>query len=90
MKRLKFAKLMIELVEKGKRIINYDESTVDQEHYIRKSWCKKRDSNRQFVERITPKLGLVACVDSEGNKFIGFSDGTTNSKTTKVMLSFLI
>ena len=65
--RQKYAKTMFDLLIKGKRIINVDESFIDQSNYTRRSWSHKKYRGSVKSTNMKESLKIFASLDTDGN-----------------------
>ena len=65
--RQKYAKTMFRLLIKGKRIINVDESFIDQSNYTRRSWSHKKYRGSVKSTNMKESLKIFAALDTDGN-----------------------
>ena len=57
---------MLKLIEKNTRIINVDESWLSETEYSRRMWCQAKAPATVTDRGITPRLALIAALDSDG------------------------
>ena len=57
---------MLELLGEGKRIINIDESWINETNFTRKMWAPKNVTASITSKIINPRLALIAALDTEG------------------------
>ena len=58
---------MFGLLTKGKRIINVDESFIDQSNYTRRSWSHKKYRGSVKSTNMKELLKIFAALDTDGN-----------------------
>ena len=58
---------MLELLSKGKKIINVDESFIDQSNYTRRSWGHKQHRGSVKSTNMKESLKIFAALDTDGN-----------------------
>ena len=66
MLRQQYALKMIDLLAQGKRIICVDESWISDTEYSRRLWCPKTDNGTITQKAVSPRLALLASIDSDG------------------------
>ena len=66
MLRQKYAIKMLELLEKGWRILNVDESFINESSYHRKMWCSTKAPCTINEKQVIPRLALIAGLDTDG------------------------
>ena len=57
---------MLELLGEGKRIINIDESWINETNFTRKMWVPKNTTASITSQIVTPRLALIAALDTDG------------------------
>ena len=77
---------MLELYAQGKRIINIDESWIAEREYGRRMWCPSRAPATITDRSITPRLALIAALDTEGLVYFSLNHSNTDHI---VMATFL-
>ena len=60
---------MLELLGEGKRIINIDESWINETNFARKMWAQTNSSNSITSQIVSPRLALIASLDTNGEFF---------------------
>ena len=80
---------MIDLLQKGHRVINVDESWLPGTEYHRKMWAPT-DSPATTTQRlVNPRLALIASLDTDGNVFFSLTHANTDSDVLIMFLSSL-
>lgn len=88
--RQQYALAMLSALDSGKRIINVDETWLNETNFTRKTWClpESRGSVPQRV--ISPSLSMIAALDTDGRVFFALSHATTNQDTFMVFMRHLV
>lgn len=84
--RQRSAKTLLPLLQEGKRVINFDETWLNESSFIRKTWAPKEASPSVTLRAISPRLSLLGALDTDGNCWYALSHATTDSNI--VMLFF--
>ncbi len=84
--RQQYALAMLGLLEQGKRIINVDESWLNESSFLRKIWCPGYSPATVTTHAVNPRISLIAAVDTDGRIWYSCSQANTDQK---VMLAFL-
>ena len=71
--RQQFAITLLGLLAQGKRIINVDESWVDQTSYTRRHWRPVAGQPSEMLRPVTPRVSLIASVCTEGSIFLSLT-----------------
>ena len=80
---------MIDLLQQGKRIINIDESWINLTHYERQIWAPLDGPATATVRQITPRLSLIAALDTDGRVYFSLLHANTDSDIMVTFLSHL-
>ena len=84
--RQQYSLKMLALLEEGTRIINIDESWLNDTNFTRKIWCPA-DAPATITQRaVTPRLTLIAALDTEGRLYFTLTHANTDSD---VLLAFM-
>lgn len=78
---------MLEILSLKKRVINVDESWVPEINYDRKMWCPKNSPCTITDKFMSPRLALIAALDTDGNVYFSLTHANTDSD---VMILFLL
>ena len=87
--RQQYAIKMIELLQSKKRIINVDESWVNQTQYNRRMWAPSDSPASSSLKMLSPRLSLIAALDTECNVFFSLLHANTDSNMIRMFLSGL-
>ena len=85
-----FAAKYLEVLAAGKRVINLDESLVNQLNFSRKLWLKKGSRHVVLKKVVNPQVVLIAAVDSNGGVYMSFSQANTNAWTFQLFVEELV
>ena len=77
---------MLTLLAGGVRILNVDESWLNETSFIRKILCPAYSTATVTMKAVAPRLSLIAAVDTDGRVFFSLTQANTDQK---VMLAFL-
>ena len=64
--RQQFGTEMIDLLKRGKRIINVDETWINQRDFRRRCWRKRGVSNSIGVPPVAPRITFMVALDTDG------------------------
>ena len=84
--RQQYAMVMFEQLEKGQRVINVDESWLNESSFFRKIWASKSQPATYQLRNVSPRISLIAAIDNKGNAWYALNQSNTDSS---VMLLFL-
>ena len=84
--RQQYSLKMLALLEEGTRIINVDESWLNDTNFTRKIWCPAGAAATVTQQSVTPRLTLIAALDTEGRVYFTLTHANTDSD---VLLAFM-
>ena len=64
--RQQYAITLLLLLERGKRVINIDETWLNETSFIRRVWAKKGGHGNLQLNTVSPRLSLIAALDTDG------------------------
>ena len=88
--RQQYGMAMIPILEKGMRVINIDESWLNGTTYIRRMWAPNKDTCSTVINTVTPRLSLLAAIDTEGQSWFSLTQATTDSDVLYIFFVHLI
>ena len=78
---------MLPLLRDGTRILNIDESWLNETNFTRQMWCPSKAPATITQKAISHRLSLIAALDTEGNVYYSLTQANTDQN---VMLAFLL
>ena len=81
---------MIDLMSQGKRIINIDESWINELDFARRKWHNRCESNSLPKKNVNPRLSLLAAIDTDGRVFMALTTSNTTSEVICLFVSQLV
>ena len=88
--RQKCARLMIDTLHEGKRILNIDETWVGQTNYSRSTWQSSEYHPSEALFPVTPRISMIVAMDNCGDIYLSLMQANSNSDTFCLFLSHLI
>ena len=88
--RQQYALKLIELLQKGKRIINIDESFLNEHDYQRRIWRPRGENNSMPIRTMTPRISVFVALDNFGEVHMSLSQDNTDTKNMVLFLHHLI
>ena len=85
--RQQFAYRMLELLQQGKRILNIDETWLNDTNFARRKWRRRGTSNSMRMKQVLPRLSVIAAVDTEGSVYVSLTQVNTDTPIMKIYLS---
>ena len=77
---------MLDLHSTGAHVINVDESFLNETSFHRRLWAHKQEQASHTRKGVTPRLSLLAALDTDGRCWFSLTQANTDQK---VMLAFL-
>ena len=77
-------------MEQGKRVINIDETWLNETSFVRMVWAKKGGEANLRLNAVTPRLSLIAALDTDGKVWFCLGHATTSSDVMAVFLQHLV
>ena len=90
MKRMASAKVLITEMQKGKRILNVDESWIGELDFRRLRWRQRGASNTISAKNVTPRLTVIAAVDNFGGLYCSVAQANSDQDLFCLFLSHLV
>ena len=81
---------LVRLIEQEKRIINVDETWINESNFVRKVWGRKDGRGNARLSSVTPRISMIAALDIDGKVWYCLSHATTDSDCIRVFLRHLI
>ena len=81
---------MLELLGDGKRIINIDESWINETNFTRKMWVPSSSTASLTTQTVAPRLALIAALDTDGQVYFALTQSTTDSDVLMLLMRYLI
>ena len=69
-----------------KTIVNIDETWINETSHSRKTWAPRDGSGNIKLNAVTPRLSMIAALDSEGRVWFSLSHANTDSNTMTIFL----
>ena len=76
--RQQYALVMLPLLEKGTRILNIDESWLNDTNFTRKMWCPPQSPATVQTKPISYRIALIAALDTEGCIYYSLTQSNTD------------
>ena len=77
--RQQFAMELVRLIEQSHRIINVDETWINESGFIRKAWARKDGQGNMQLNTVTPRLSMIAAMDTDGEVWFSLAHAITDS-----------
>ena len=80
---------MLQVHEQRKRIINVDETWLNETDFTRRAWFPQGSAGSMRLKAVMPSLSMITALDTEGRVFFSLSHSATNQDTLMLFLSHL-
>ena len=88
--RQQYAIKMLEVLNQGRRVINVDETWLNESSFIRRTWAPRDGSGNVSLRSVTPRLSMIAALDNEGRAWFTLSHANTDSNIVTLFLHSLM
>ena len=79
----------MELHQLGKRIINIDETWLNETSHTRKTWAPRDGSTNVELNSVSPRLSMISALDTDGMVWFALAHANTDSNIMTVFLHYL-
>jgi hypothetical protein len=77
--RQQYALEMLKLLNSNKRVINVDETWLNETSHTRRTWAPKDGTGNMVLNPVTPRLAMIAAIDTDGHVWFALSHANTDS-----------
>jgi hypothetical protein len=88
--RQQYAVVMLGLLQKGKRIINIDETWIDTTSYTRRHWQPAAGLPSFREKSVSPRISMIAAICSTGSTFLSIIQANSNNEVMAVFFTYLV
>ena len=81
---------MLSVLKQDKRVINVDETWLNESNFLRKTWVPNSATGSVPLHAITPSLSLIAALDTDGRVYFSLSHSNTDQDTFMLFLRHLV
>ena len=64
--RCVYAQRFMQVLQEGKRIINVDETWLNQMEFARFKWCRKGETNSLPMKQVNPRISMIVALATTG------------------------
>ena len=82
--RQQFGLHLIEMLQRGKRIINVDQTWLGMSDFRRRKWRAPASNNSVAKLLITPRISMIMAVDTNGEVFFSLVQSNSNAKIMEI------
>ena len=76
--RQQYALSLLSLLASGKRVIQVDETWLNETNFTRRTWSRQGSANTVPIRAISPSLSLIAALDTDGKVYFSLSHASTD------------
>ena len=80
---------MLNLLHDSRRVINIDETWLNETNFSRRTWARKDGLGNSMLNVISPRISMIAAVDTEGHAWFTLSHANTDSNMMSLFLYYL-
>ena len=84
--RCLYAQKFMQVLEQGKRVINVDETWLNQMEFCRFKWCRKGETGSFPTKQVQPRISMIVGLASTGEVYCALTQVNTDSN---VIMQFL-
>ena len=88
--RQQYALRMLALFQSGRRIINIDESWLNQSRFIRKVWVPSKAQATFTDKQIEPRISLITAFDTNGKLWWALTQANTDTNVMSMFINQLV
>ena len=88
--RQQYALRMLPLLESGRRIINIDESWLNQTRFIRRLWVPSDAASTFTDKQVSPRISLLAALDTDGRIWCALTQANTDYNVMTMFIRYLV
>ena len=81
---------LLRLLDRGKRIINVDETWLNETSFVRKVWACGDGQGNIKLNAVTPRLSMIAAIDTNGKVWFSLSHANTDCDVMAVFFQHLV
>ena len=71
--RQQYAYRMLDMLDTDQRIINIDESWLNETNYTRMMWCPPSTPATMTSKSVAPRIALIAALDNDGKVYFSLT-----------------
>ena len=89
-KRQACAKVLLNILAKGKTFLSIDETEIGTTQYLRRKWRVHGESNSLPTKDVSPRISLLAAIDSNGGIYFAMVQANVDHEVMGVFLTKLV
>ena len=88
--RQQYSLRMLPLLDVGRRIINVDESWLNQTRFLRRTWAPADSTCTFRSKQVAPRISLILAIDTEGRTWFALTQVNTDADVMTLFLRSLV
>ena len=88
--RQQYAQEIIKLLSMGRIILNIDETWLGMSDFRRMKWRAKGTTNSVAQLQLTPRVSMIAGLDTKGRVYLSLVQANSNSKMMELFFQHLV
>ena len=84
--RQQYALEMLRLLGQGKRVINIDETWLNETSFIRRTWAHRNGKGNTSLNAVSPRVSMIAAIDTDGQVWFTLSHANSDSNMVALFL----
>ena len=88
--RQQYALRLLPLLASKKRIINVDESWINQTRFLRRIWAPSDSSGSVTDKQVSPRISLLVALDTDGKMWCALTQANTDADVMLLFMRYLI
>ena len=81
---------MLALLEKDHRVINVDESWINQTRFLRRIWAPSDAAGSVTDKQVAPRISLLVALDTNGKMWCALTQANTDADIMVLFLRHLM
>lgn len=81
---------MLSLLESGRRIINVDQSWLNQTRFLRNTWLPPYAPGTFRDKQVAPRISVILALDTDGKIWCALTHANTDADVMIMFLRYLV
>ena len=88
--RQQYSIKMLPMLEHRKRVINVDESWLNQTRFLRRTWVPSQSASTFRDKQVHPRISLILALDTNGKMYFALTQANTDADIMTLFLRNLM